>query len=324
MRFWKLKLGTWNFAPWDFETSNLELEIWNLETGDFEIWDWIWKLEFYTWEWKFWIKNLGFENFWSLNLNPLSLIHSKNFLSLFFFFVLEIGMTLLFSWFDFWFFRRRIRRKIKKEKDFFFFWELIESTQFDWVDLATCWVLSVGVEFWPPICLVFLFFFFASSFITFLPLLTLFIFFLHLIFLLQFTISSLKKKSFSKLLNLPSLISLNISLDPCVLEHFCHTPTFGETIFKPIFSLHQNVFFFKWTLFSYFSWQEIWYIIWMEWWGGAPLRPQDPCSIFSHGHQGEFFFDFFVWKNVVSCFIESLMARHCHLLCDLVGIWGIV
>ena len=86
MRFWKLKLGTWNFAPWDFETSNLELEIWNLETGDFEIWDWIWKLEFYTWEWKFWIKNLGFENFWSLNLNPLSLIHSKNFLSLSFFF----------------------------------------------------------------------------------------------------------------------------------------------------------------------------------------------------------------------------------------------
>ena len=91
----------------------------------------------------------------------------------------------------------------------------------------------MGAEFWPPICLVSLFFFFASSFITFLPPLTLFIFFLHLIFLLQLTISSLKKKKcFSKLLNLPSLISLNISLDSCVLEHFCHTPTFGGTHFQ--------------------------------------------------------------------------------------------
>ena len=40
------------------------------------------------------------------------------------------------------------------------------------------------------------------------------------------------KKYFSKLLNVPSLIYLNIFLDPCVLEHFCHTPIFGETHFQ--------------------------------------------------------------------------------------------
>ena len=42
------------------------------------------------------------------------------------------------------------------------------------------------------------------------------------------------------------------------------------------------------------------------------FKTPNPCSIFSHGHQGEFFFGFFAWKNIVSCFIESLMVSHCH------------
>ena len=98
------------------------------------------------------------------------------------------------------------------------------------------------------------------------------------------------------------------------LSTFATHPFLVKPIFKSIFSLHQHVFFFQWILFSYFSWQEIWSNIWLEWWGGAPSRPQDPCSIFSRGHQGEFFFGFFVWKNVVSCFIESLMVGHCHFV----------
>ena len=98
------------------------------------------------------------------------------------------------------------------------------------------------------------------------------------------------------------------------LNTFAIHPFLVKPIFKSIFSLHQHVFFFQWIFFSHFSWQEIWSNIWLEWWGGASSRPQDPCSIFSHGHQGEFFFGFFAWKNVVSCFIESLMVRHYHFV----------
>ena len=76
------------------------------------------------------------------------------------------------------------------------------------------------------------FFFLLSLPPLFLPPLTLFTFIFTLNFLLHLTISSPKKKIFSKLLNLSSLISLNIFLDPCVLEHFCHTPIFGETHFQ--------------------------------------------------------------------------------------------
>ena len=90
----------------------------------------------------------------------------------------------------------------------------------------------MGAKFWTPLSLVSLFFFLLllppSSF---LPPLTLFIFFFPLIFLLHLTIS-FSKKHFSKLLNLPLLISLNTFLDPCVLEYFCYTPIFGETHFQ--------------------------------------------------------------------------------------------
>ena len=85
------------------------------------------------------------------------------------------------------------------------------------------------------------------------------------------------------------------------LSTFATHPFLVKPTFKPIFSLHQNVTFFQWTLFSHFSWQDISSIIWMEWWGGDPSRPQDPCSIFSHGDQGEFFFGFFCLEKC--CFM---------------------
>ena len=66
-----------------------------------------------------------------------------------------------------------------------------------------------GAKFWPPFFLSFPFSFLLSPSSTFLPPLLLFTFFFHLIFLLHPTISSLKNY-FPKLLNLPSLISLNI------------------------------------------------------------------------------------------------------------------
>ena len=74
-----------------------------------------------------------------------------------------------------------------------------------------------------------LFFFFFFVFVSFLssffllPPLSLFTSFFHLDFLLPYTISSLKKH-FPKLLNIPSLITLNIFSDPCVLGHFCFIP----------------------------------------------------------------------------------------------------
>ena len=86
-----------------------------------------------------------------------------------------------------------------------------------------------GLNFGPPI-FGSLFFFFASSFILFFfPLLTLFTFSFTLLFLLHPTISSLKNY-FPKLLNLPSLISLNIYIyiyifsDPFGFGHFSSYP----------------------------------------------------------------------------------------------------
>ena len=117
--------------------------------------------------------------------------------------------------------------------------------------------------FWPPtfLCLslflylfyLFIFFFFVSSFSTSLPPLSLFTLFFPLDFLLHLTISS-HKKYFSKLLKLPSSISINISLDPYVLEHFITYPFLVNPIFQNPFSLHQNGFFLQGIFFSCFSW----------------------------------------------------------------------
>ena len=85
-----------------------------------------------------------------------------------------------------------------------------------------------GPNFCPPLWLasVFLLLLF-SPYDTFLPPLTLFFFF-HFIFLLQ----KKKKRRFSKFFNFLLLIYLNIFLNPCVHEHFCYTPIFGETHFQ--------------------------------------------------------------------------------------------
>ena len=115
-------------------------------------------------------------------------------------------------------------------KRFFFFW-LIESTQFDRVDLAFGWLLSVGAEILaPPLPCLSPFSFLLHLSSTSLPPLTLFTFFFPLIFLLHVTISS-HKKHFSKLLNLPSYIFINISLDSCILSIFITHPF----LVKPIF-----------------------------------------------------------------------------------------
>ena len=91
-------------------------------------------------------------------------------------------------------------------------------------------------KFWPPTSLFLTFFFFTSSSSTFLPPLTLFISFFPLIFLLHLTITSYKKH-FSKLLDLPSSISINISLDPCVLSIFI---TY-QFLVKPIFFASRGI-----------------------------------------------------------------------------------
>ena len=87
-----------------------------------------------------------------------------------------------------------------------------------------------GLKFWPPTSLFLHFSFLLHLLSTFLPPLTLFTFFFPLIFLLHLTISS-HKKYFSKLLILPSSISINISLIACVLSIFITHPF----LVKPIF-----------------------------------------------------------------------------------------
>ena len=118
--------------------------------------------------------------------------------------------------------------------------------------------------FWPPtfLCLsLFLYLFYLFIYLFFLfrlspPL------FLHCHYSLSsspwifFFISPflLTKKYFSKLLKLPSSISINISLDPCVLEHFITYPFLVKPIFQNPFSLHQNGFFLQGIFLSNFSW----------------------------------------------------------------------
>ena len=135
----------------------------------------------------------------------------------------------------------------KKDSFFFFFFFVC------WLSLRLS--LSVGAEFWPPtfLCLsLFSFFFFHLS-----PPL-----FLHYHYSLSsspwifFFISPflLTKKYFSKLLKLPSSISINISSDPCVLKDFIMCPFLVKPIFQNSFSLHQNGFFLQEIFLSNFSW----------------------------------------------------------------------
>ena len=250
--------------------------------------------------WNFEIGNENFGlkiwdlNIWNLKLNLLSLIRSKKFLGNWY------DLSLLH---DFFLEEKKKKRRRKRKRIFFF-----ES----WLNnLVT---LSVRSRILASIFLVFSFFFsfLLSPSSTFLPSLLLFTFFFHLIFLLHPTISSLKNY-FPKLLNLPLLISLNIFSNPCVWSSLLHTH-FMKPISKLPFSLHHNAILFQWAFFSYFSWEEISSITWMEWWGGAPSRPEDPCSTFPHGLQSEFFFVYLFGKMLFPYFIESLMLRYCHFI----------
>ena len=119
----------------------------------------------------------------------------------------------------------------KKFHHFFFFWGWLSQLNLTELTQLLVEFKCGGWNFGPPLLCFSLFSFFASPSSTFLPPLTLFIFFFPMIFLLHFTISS-HKKHFSKLFNFPSSISINNSLDPCVFEHFHHTPIFGETYFS--------------------------------------------------------------------------------------------
>ena len=162
------------------------------------------------------------------------------------------------------------------------------------------WVLSVGAEFWPPTFWLSLLFFFASSFILFFfPRLTLFTIFFTLHFILHPTIYSLKNY-FPKLLNTPSFISLNFFLDPCVLEHFCYTSIFWWNTFS-------NSSFLCTKMSS--SSNGPYFLLFMErniihhlngMMRRGFFKTPWPYSTFPHGLQGDFFFGFFVWKNVVS------------------------
>ena len=123
---------------------------------------------------------------------------------------------------------------------------------FSFLGWLSFWLgLSVGAEIFAP-------HFFVSSLFAFLLHLLLFLhwqyspssspwFFLH------FPISS-HRKHFSKLLNSPSSISINISLDLCVLSIFIPHPFLVKPIFQNPFSLNHNGFFLQGIVLSNFSW----------------------------------------------------------------------
>ena len=129
---------------------------------------------------------------------------------------------------NFWIENLDLERYLKLWKRFFFFF-------FFWV-LTQLWLsLSVwGWNFGPPTSLSLSFPFCFIFYQLFLPPLALFTFFFPLIFLLYFTISSYKKH-FSKFLNSPSSISINISLDLCVLSIFVPHPFWWNPFSKTHF-----------------------------------------------------------------------------------------
>ena len=158
--------------------------------------------------------------------------------------------------------------------------------------------------------------FLLSPFSIFLPPLTLFNFFFTWLFFFISPFLLQKKKNtflnFSTFLHSSPLIFF---LDPCVFEHFCYTPIFGKTPFSnPSFlcikmSSSSNRPSF---LTSH----------------GKKYQPSFECNdeegllqdLKTHAPNSHmdikvsFSFGFFVWQNVASCFIESLMVRHCHFI----------
>ena len=123
----------------------------------------------------------------------------------------------------------------------FGFWKILENFEkyFFFLGWLSFWLSFKcgGWNFGPPFFCLFSFPFLLHLPSTSLPPLALFTFFFPLIFVLHLSISS-HKKHFSKLLNLPLSISINISLDPCVLSTFIIYPF----LVKPIF------FASKWLL----------------------------------------------------------------------------
>ena len=144
-------------------------------------------------------------------------------------------------------------RYLRTLKKFFFFFGGVNWVNLVWLSwLSIGWVYVCGAKI-APYFFVSLFSFLFHLPLTFLPPLALFTFFFPLIFLLHLTIYA-HKKHFSKLLHLPSSISINISLDLCVLSIFITHPFLVKLIFQNPFSLHQNGFFLQGIFFSWFSW----------------------------------------------------------------------
>ena len=210
--------GIYQENIWFLKLWSFEIFISNFET--LEIWDF--ELKFGIWSLKFWALE-----FWKLRLGILIMKSDVwNFLK-------TEDLNLKF----------RHLRKFENENlelktlDFKRYLKTLKKIFFFWVDRVNS-VMS-------------LFFLILPS--TFLPPLALFSFFFPLIFLLQLTISS-HKKHFSKLLHLPSPISINIFLDFCVLSIFITHPFLVKPIFQNPFSLHQNCFFLQGIFFSSLLW----------------------------------------------------------------------
>ena len=181
-----------------------------------------------------------------------------------------------------------------------------------------------GAKFWPPFFLSFPFSFLLSPSSTFRPPLLLFTFFFHLIFLLHPTISSLKNY-FPKLLNLPSLISLNIYIyiyifsDPFGFGHFSSYPFSKSSFLCTKMSSSSNGP-------SFLTFHGKKYHPSLEWNDEEELL-QDPKTHAPHSHM-DFKVSFSLFLCLEKCYFHASLKVWCGdiviLLCALVGIRGIV
>ena len=269
-----------------------------------------------NWKFEIWgFENLAFESEFFI-LNPL-----QEFSFLFFFFFFLVWKPIWpVSFHDDYF----LEGKEEKEKEFFFFFGV------DWVNsiwpswLSNLAELKCGGRILAPHFPYLLFSFLLSPSSTFLPPLTLFILFFHLIFLFHLTISSPKKNTFlsfsTSLYSSPSIFFR--SLCSCALllhTHFWWNPLSNPSFLCTKMSSSSNGP-------SFLTSHGKKYHPSFEWNDEEGLF-QDPKSYAPHSHM-----DFKLSFSLISLFGEMLFHVSLKvwwwdiviLLCVLVEIWCIV
>ena len=89
-----------------------------------------------------------------------------------------------------------------------------------------------------------------------------------------------KNKKIKKII-ITIIININININITIYMNMNISFLFEPT--KICFSSFKCQFYRLFLSPSFLTYKSISIYLWLAWWGRAPSRPQDPCSIFSHG-----------------------------------------